>query len=93
MWAQGAGGVTGLAGCTWWPSAIFSFPFPIFAGSTVQSSYCFFQRGVMGRRQLVLYRLKHKLIVVRTWLCYMISAMGALRHHFPVQTTDINNSC
>lgn len=47
----------------------------------------------MGRRRLVLSRLKHKLFVLGTWLCYMISAMGAPRHHFPVKTTNINNLC
>lgn len=47
----------------------------------------------MGRRRLVLSRLKHKLFVLGTWLCYMIGAMGAPRHHFPVRTTNINNSC
>lgn len=74
------------------PNVIF-IPLPIFVGSTVQSSYCFFKGGVMGRQQLVLYGLKHQLFVLGTQLCYMISAMGAPRHHFPVQTTNINNSC
>lgn len=98
VWAQGGGGVTWLTECKRWHCRTgqchFFFPFPIFVGSTVQSSYWFFfSERVMGRRRLVLCRLKHKPFVLGTGLCYMISAMGAPRHHFPVQITSINNSC
>lgn len=75
-------------------ASVISFPFPNFCGlDCAIFMLCFFSERVMGRRRLVLCRLKHKPFVLGAWLCYMISAMGAPRHHFPVQTTSINNSC
>lgn len=89
-WLGGSDGTVGQ------PHVIFYFffSFPNFCGlDCAIFILVFFKEGVMGRRRLVLCRLKHKLFVLGTRLCYMISAMGAPRHHFPVQTTNIYNSC
>lgn len=92
--AQSTDGVTELAGCKRWHCrAAQYFSFPSFCGLDFVIFKLLFKERVIGKRRLVLFRLKYKLFVLGTRLCYMISAMGAPRHHFPVQTTSINNSC